>query len=396
MKICFITGDLATIGGVQRVLSVLANGLADKHEVSIIMTSKRDVSNKVCFSLNENISIVREDKLSSGKTEYLLHKAFRFINKKIIKIHSISILKWAYFPRKEIEEFSNYLKEHSFDVVIGVQPRASALVANLSGDFTKIGWMHSTYDAYFRSPMRFQWRQEDLYKELLPKLDKLIVLTDHDKERFGREMAEMSIERVYNPLSFTSSNKVKTEKEIKKVRLLFVGRMLWETKGLDLMLEILSHLKRMKVSFVLQIVGDGPDRERFIKEAENLGVASDIELCGMQKDVLPYYLQNDILILPSRWEGFGLVVTEALECGLPVISFKTEGPVEILNRGLSDCLIEKFDTENFAKKIQELASNGIYRTEISCEASVRAKDFSLETIIARWNDILLDGRISKQ
>lgn len=97
-------------------------------------------------------------------------------------------MKWAYFPPKEIDAFNDYFNSHTFDVVIGVQPRAAALVSALSGSFKKIGWMHSTYDAYFRRSQRFQWRQENLYKKMLPCLDKLVVLTKNDLIRFNQEL----------------------------------------------------------------------------------------------------------------------------------------------------------------------------------------------------------------
>lgn len=163
---------------------------------------------------------------------------------------------------------------------------------------------------------------------------------------------------------------------------------MWDQKELGLLLEILSHLKRMKLQFTLNVVGDGPDRERFIEQATGLGVNDNIRMCGMQTDVIPYYLESDILLLPSQWEGFGLVATEAMECGLPVVSFCTEGPEEILAGGLAECLIDKYDTRGFAQKVLSLVQDRNHLQELGKLAEIRARDFSLETIIPQWNRLL--------
>lgn len=190
MKICFITENLAVVGGVQRVLSVVVNSLADIHSVSMLMTSPMQLSENIVFPLNENISVIREEQLSGGKMKYLFpYKALRYVNKNLFDIKNVSIMKRAYFPQKEIDRFNDYFGRNQFDVLIGVQPRAAVLASALTGTFKKIGWMHSPYDAYFKSPMRWQWRQENMYKEMLPNLDKLVVLTDHDRAQFDKELS---------------------------------------------------------------------------------------------------------------------------------------------------------------------------------------------------------------
>jgi glycosyltransferase involved in cell wall biosynthesis len=391
MKICFITENLSIVGGVQRVLSVVANSLIDNHSVSVLMTSPKRISAKLVFSLNENIDVIREEQLSGGRAKYLFpYKVIRYMNKNLFEIKNVGIKKWAYFPQKEIDRFNDYFIRNHFDVLIGVQPRAAALVSALSGSFKKVGWMHSPYDAYFKNPMMWQYRQENMYKEMLPRLDKLVVLTEHDRIQFDKEFSNQGglTERIYNPLSFTSKEKVSLIHKSDATKLLFVGRLIWSTKGLGLLLEILSYLKRMELQFTLDVVGDGPDHERFIMEATRMGVNDNIKMHGFQSDVKLYYLKSDILLLPSRWEGFGLVVTEAMECGLPVVSFRTEGPEEIMSDGLAECLINKYDTKAFAEKVFSLARDRNHLQELGKFAEKRAKDFSLETIISQWNKLL--------
>lgn len=110
-------------------------------------------------------------------------------------------------------------------------------------------------------------------------------------------------------------------------------------------------------------------------------------MVGQTDNVASYYTEASIALLTSRKEGFGLVVTEAMECGLPVVSFKTEGPSEIIIDGENGFLIEKYDTEAFAKKIILLCNNKKMRYTMGQSAKQRASDFSINVIINEWSSL---------
>ena len=133
--------------------------------------------------------------------------------------------------------------------------------------------------------------------------------------------------------------------------MIFVGRLDYDLKGLDLLIQALSIVKIEIPDFSLVMVGDGGGRERLENEIEKAGLKGNINMVGNSEDVMKYYMQASIALLPSRQEGFGLVVTEAMECGLPVISFKTKGPSEIIEDGVNGFLIDKYDVVSFAKRI---------------------------------------------
>lgn len=388
MKICFITNNISECGGVQRVLTVVANGLADKHEVSIMMTSPYEISKNVVYSLNNNVKIISDKRTITVKHSFLFLKALRYINRKYIKFQNIEFLRNIYFPNREISNYNDFFKEGRFDVIIGVQARAAAMVSLLDVPGKKIGWMHNNYDAYFNTPNRFQWRQELLYNELLPNLDKLIVLTKWHKENYANGLKKKCyIDNIYNPLSFESAIK----SDLNNHRLLFVGRLQYEVKGLELLVEIIKKIKAFYPNVILDVVGDGPDAERFKEKAISEDVITNINMLGMQADVVKYYLNSDVLLLTSKNEAFGLVLTEAMECGVPVISFNTEGPSEIIKNDLTGYIIENFDVDKFVDKLLLLIKNDEIRYKMGYNATKRAKEFSIKNILKKWDTIFCEA-----
>ena len=388
MRICFITNNISEKGGVQRVLSVVANGLSRDNCVTILMTSPEKISSELVYPHNESIQIIRDSRISSASQKYFLNRCVGYINKKVVRFKNITTLKNIFFPKGELKIYNEFFRKHEFDVIVGVQPRAAGMVSLLDTSASKIGWMHNTYDAYFNSPNRYQWRQELLYQKLLAKLDRLIVLTNHDKRQYGTiiENADKVI-RIYNPLSFFAEQK----STLMNKKIIFVARLQYEQKGLGYLLEIIKILKKSVPNIQIDIVGDGPDKEQFINEAKKYGVFENLNLIGMVDDVQKYYCESDIFLSTSKYEGFGLVVTEAMECGLPVVSFATEGPSEIIYNGVNGFLIEDFNTEEFAQKVLLLYNDDNKRTAFGTMAQKRAADFAEEKIVRKWNKILVDA-----
>ena len=104
--------------------------------------------------------------------------------------------------------------------------------------------------------------------------------------------------------------------------------------------------------------------------------------------MIDYYISSSIFLSTSRWEGFGLVVTEAMECGLPVVSFRTDGPSEIIQDGKNGFLIENYNIVSFADAVERLMMEENVRIEMSHNAILRAKDFHLQKILHEWEALI--------
>ena len=124
--------------------------------------------------------------------------------------------------------------------------------------------------------------------------------------------------------------------EGKKI-LLTVGRLEGREKfkGFDQIIEILPSLSLKIPDLVYMIVGDGTDRERLEKKAEELGVQKQVIFAGYVEEAekADYYRLADLYVMPSKVEGFGIVYLEALACGIPVIGSKADASREVLQEG---------------------------------------------------------------
>ena len=137
----------------------------------------------------------------------------------------------------------------------------------------------------------------------------------------------------------------------------------------------------------LLIVGEGEDRNTLEKLCEELGMSHSIHMIGTRENVFPLLQASDCFVLTSRWEGFGLVLVEALAAGLPVISTDCEsGPQEILvskSESLGE-LLRVDDTDELSSLLQKQVS----RTPKPDKLKNRARDFSKESIVPTWLEIL--------
>ena len=100
------------------------------------------------------------------------------------------------------------------------------------------------------------------------------------------------------------------------------------------------------------------------------------------------YLESSLCILPSRVEGFGMVLIEAMECGTPCIATKCEGPIDIIENGIDGYLIDIDDINELANKMSLLLSNINILTKMSINSRRKVNQFRIDSIISKWNNLI--------
>jgi glycosyltransferase involved in cell wall biosynthesis len=152
------------------------------------------------------------------------------------------------------------------------------------------------------------------------------------------------------------------------VRLVFVGR-LQEQKGVDTLLRSFREVRgRWDGAIALQLIGDGPDRNKLMSLAGRLGISADIEFLGSREDVDELLQRADIFVLPSRAEGLSNALLEAMSVGLPVLASRipgNEGVVDHLNNGL---LFSVDDPTSLASELMRLLEEADLRETIGRHA----------------------------
>ena len=388
MKICFLTNDIFTLGGVQRVVSVIANELVKNKniDVTILCTAKGCLIDREIYNLDKRInididSVIFKKKLiekSCGKIIRIINDKFGiFNNEKMLKIS-----KKVFISNKIRKRLIDYINNNDFDVVIAVEGLFAMYLGSISDEIKcrTIGWQHNSIDAYFNTKNKYYWNQDVLFKYTAKKLDKYIVLTDNDKyainEKFG-----INAERIYNPLSFKCEKKSNLDMN----NILFVGRIAKRQKGIDILLKSFKIICEKNKNWNLNIVGDGPDKEELEQLAVQLKIEDRVKFISFTSNVEKFYLKASIFVSSSRWEGFGLVLTEAMECGVPVIAFNNSGPKEIISKnGVNGILIKNKTVEDLAEGIMLLINNETLRSNIAKESIKRAKDYYAEYVVKEW------------
>jgi L-malate glycosyltransferase len=134
-----------------------------------------------------------------------------------------------------------------------------------------------------------------------------------------------------------------------------VGRLRWE-KGQDILLDALPEVIKSIPNAMLLIVGDGPDRMSLELRAKSLGLASNIIWLGQldYDEVIKLYTVMDVVVIPSRFEGFGLSAAEAMAAGCPVIASAVDGLAEVIQHGVTGLLFPADDIKKLASSIIDL------------------------------------------
>lgn len=147
-----------------------------------------------------------------------------------------------------------------------------------------------------------------------------------------------------------------------KLHIVQVSRLSVEQKGQDILLKALSILKDKLCSalFVMHFIGDGEDRQMLGKMASDLGLGDCVIFEGRKSQPWLYrhLCEYDLFVQPSRYEGYGLTVAEAVAAKVPVLVSDIEGPLEIIDRGRVGMAFKSEDAEDCALQIKKFITNG--------------------------------------
>lgn len=168
---------------------------------------------------------------------------------------------------------------------------------------------------------------------------------------------------------------------VEKVFVALVVAYLIQEKGVHVAIQA---LKDLPTNVVLWIVGDGPERLPLERSAESLGVRERIRFCGLQTEVSPFMQAADCLVCPSLWEeAAGLVILEAMACGLPVIGSAVGGIPEFIKHGQTGTLFPAGNHVALAAHICQLYSSETQREEMRVKARALAiSQFSHESRVS--------------
>lgn len=356
-----------TGGGAERVAALWATGFVGRgHEVSMVVNTlaKEDTTYAIpssvkCVSLGVNVGTPR----------------FKAVMNKV---------KYLFKPRRKI--LREVLERIEPDVIIGVLPPWAWEVKQSYKECKAkiINTEHNSFERPACAPMPAHTAKGKFETNRI--FDHVTVLTQADMDVIGDRLSNVSV--LPNPLTFTPVSKVPSKEKI----ILASGRLdAWEYKGFDILIKAFVPICKQNGDWKLQIAGTGKAESlNFLKNlAKTEGIPdAQIEFLGFCDNIQALYQRSSIFVLSSRYEGFGMVLIEAMSQGCACIACDYKGrQSEIVtddSQGIT-CAVE--DVGALAASMERMIEDDAYRMQCQRNAIERSKYYSLDNTMDRWEEI---------
>lgn len=361
------------MGGLQKVNSEVANLLSSERDISILTFQ----GGEPYYQLSKEIKLITPSDLDRFyEKEIFFIKAVNYLCKILTKKGTELVIKFKYRYLKQ------FMKENHFDSVI-LSGSAILIAKKISEDFPKtntILWMHSNADKYLNSYFKYERK---LLIENLNIASQVLVLNSNDE--LGYSKYSNNVMLMPNP-STIKSNGVSS---LQKKKLLIVARIDIHTKGLDYLIPLAD---RIPDDWQIDIVGSGQKKqEKKLRQLiDENGLSEKIIMHGPKKvtELKEFYLNSSIYLSTSRWEGFGLVLLEAMSFGLPIIAFEQSGSKDILNDGEFGILVKQGDVLELSHKLNYLINDLEVRQNFQKKSLERVSQYTPDKISKLWLDLI--------
>ncbi|MEO8689979.1 MAG: glycosyltransferase family 4 protein [Solirubrobacteraceae bacterium] len=267
-------------------------------------------------------------------------------------------------------------------VVVGTRPSFNLLLAALRPAGTRaVAQEHMNFDAHRRGLAR------DL-KRRYRSLDALAVLTEEDRSDYAAALdgAPTQVVRLPNAVPPLSGGRARPESKVAVA----AGR-LNSQKGFDLLVTAWGPVAAAHPDWQLRIYGRGLQRAALHTQISDLGLSDDVLLLGPTRDLGEALAQGSLFVLSSRFEGFGIVVVEAMSKGLAVVSFDCpRGPGEIIDDGRDGVLVPAGDVDALSRALLGLVEDEERRRALGAAALETARRYDPATVGGAWVALLDD------
>ena len=373
LKIVYCTPALYMAGGVERVLSLKANYFADHYGYDITIVLTEGKNKPLFYPLSDKIKVVNLD------IDFEELWTCSFLKKILVYLKKQRIYK------KRLTEELMRLRP---DITISLLRREINFLTSVKDGSKKIGELHVNRFNYRNFEAGEANAIKNLFAKLwmrnlvshLKRLDRFVVLTEEDKASWI-ELNNVIV--IPDPLAFT----IDEVSPLANKRVIAVGRYVYQ-KGFDLLLQAWAKMENQHSDWELVVYGMG-DRDPYEQIIDDLRIdRSRCHLYGSTPDIKKEYLNSSLFVFSSRFEGFGMVLIEAMACGLPVVSFDCPcGPKDIVRHDEDGLLVPSGDTDSLADAMHRLMSDDDLRKDMASKAIINVRSFQLEEIAQRWKTL---------
>lgn len=383
-KICFFTYNMFDLGGIQRVVTVLASALCEHYDVYIQCYDAPEAENRSLYSLDPRVHMIFSKRY---KYQSAIRKTLKKLNKKygiLEKINNKPLIEYAYLLPEERRLYRTIINEYDIDVAIAVGGFESCILGSIAESISAktIGWQHNSYKAYYETPGMACWGMGHIIDKYFPMLDRFVVLNEYDQDEFLKKRS-FDCQTIHNPKSFVSDNQA----VLNNKQFIAAGRFIY-AKGFDILIQAFHIFAQNNSDWNLVIYGKGKDYSYIKKRVIDLGLEQRVQLPGFSDKMEENMLNASCYLLSSRWEGMPMVVLEALEIGLPVISFDISAIIPLVDNGVEGIVVPQYDINAFADAMLRIAESEEKRIKMGNAAKRKADQFSVDRIVEKWLQLL--------
>lgn len=286
--------------------------------------------------------------------------------------------------RRHRKLLTKLLMKERADIVVSLYPSESSFIPDIKDGSKKVLELH--FCKFFRLQYgrsgllglidRWRTRQDE---KIVGKFDKFVVLTNEDKGYWGQlpniEVIPNAAMHIGNKYSDSTAH-----------RIIAVGRLDYQ-KGFDRLIEAWALIQKHKKykDWNLDIFGQGEWHDMLQQMIERHGLQDNTHINRPTRDIGTEYAKSSLLVMSSNYEGFPMVMIEAMACGLPVVSFDFKcGPKDIIKDGINGLLVPNGNIDALAQAMIKIMDNDTYRKELSLNARQVVSTYSEEAVMSQW------------
>ena len=383
MKILFYCDTVFGYGGVERVLSVIAQAMAKDNDVTILSTDLRADMKMYGYGKSN----VKFEYISYPKTngfERLCCKSYSYLYKKVLPKCDITSKGYSksFFPSSHKKALVEKINNGDYDVVIGVHVYLALHLASVRKQLNAkkvIAWVHNSYEALFTKNNPYLPGLKNFFALQMKKLDNVIVLSKIDVTKFKIEL-NLDCINIYNPLTLEPKGRASMENK----KFIGVGRFSHKHKGFDILLKAFAkYCEKHDDGWTLEIVGEGPEQQMYENIIKENRIENRVLISPFTSNIQQHYAGASVYVLSSRWEGQPLVLLEAISHGLPIIASDIPITKELLDHSGTSILFKCEDIDDLAMQMEQMVYGSGWK-EMSANAFDYCKTFYINTIIEKW------------
>lgn len=357
MNLLYITNGINGTGGLERVLSIKASVLADEFNYNVLILSLNEPVAKPFFPFSDKVKFTS---IAVGGNPLAYFSSYsKGINKVVseFKPDVISVcddgLKGFLLPR---------LITHKCPIIYERHVSKLISLSGVKGNKLR-EWS-----------AKIQFKLMDM---LGARFDRFVLLTEGN----ANEWPLSNLEIIANPTSFYPE----TVSTLDQKRVIAVGKHS-DQKGFDRLLEAWKLLSNDFPDWKLEIYGTINPAFGHIQHAKELGIDHQVSFYPPEKNIEQKYLSSSLYVMSSRFEGFGMVLIEAMACGVPCVTFDCPyGPSDIVQHKVDGLVVPNNDIKALANGLRELMQDDVLRKAYGAKARVNVLRYSALEIAGQWD-----------